>query len=73
MLGTKKYTGNTMLKHIELSKKAFLTPKHFERWLEIFKQEARSILSEEAAQLITKRAASIANAIKQRLSQANIR
>jgi hemoglobin len=38
LLGVMKYKGNTMLKHLSLSKKEKLTPIHFKRWLHLWEQ-----------------------------------
>ncbi len=38
LLGNMKYKGNPMVKHLELSKKEALKPKHFERWLALCKK-----------------------------------
>ena len=67
MLGTTEYSGNPMLKHIELSKKTDITLEHFDHWLDLFSQEAMTTLPPESAQLIIKRATLIASALKQRL------
>lgn len=72
MLGTREYSGNPMLKHLELVQKTDLTPEHFERWLAIFSQEARLCMDEESARAIIKRATLIANTIQQKISQVKL-
>lgn len=36
LLGTSTYTGNPMVKHMELDKKVALTKVHFDRWLNLW-------------------------------------
>lgn len=72
MLGTNEYKGNAMIKHLDLNKKVALTPKHFERWLYLFEQEAHIALPEDSAQLIIERAHIIADNIQRRVTTASI-
>lgn len=71
MLGTNEYKGNAMIKHLDLNKKVALTPKHFERWLYLFEQEAHIALPGDAAQLIIERAHIIADNIQRRVTAAS--
>lgn len=72
MLGSRQYSGNPLLKHVELSRKTKLTPEHFRHWLALFSQEAKSCLNAEPALLIIERATLIANAIQHRLLESQV-
>lgn len=61
MLGTGRYHGNPMGTHLKLSG---LTPAHFQRWLELFRQTAEQVCDGPQAALFTARAQNIARSLQ---------
>ena len=57
-----RYKGNPMGAH--LKHKGSIRPEMFERWLELWRETAREILSPEGAQLVTDRAERIAESLQ---------
>ncbi|MFZ2315599.1 MAG: group III truncated hemoglobin [Gammaproteobacteria bacterium] len=64
MLKTNEYHSNAYRKHVLLGEKINLTEAHFTRWLMLFQEEAFKHLPAPAAQLITEKAAMIADSLK---------
>jgi hemoglobin len=64
MLKTNEYHGNAFAKHVEISKLASISEAHFQRWLQIFQEEANTVLPYNVAQEILTRANLIANKLK---------
>ena len=56
VLGTERYGGMPLPPHVKLD----LTEEHFVRWLEIWKQAAEATMPEPLAQLVTQKAANMA-------------
>ncbi|HEY5382051.1 MAG TPA: group III truncated hemoglobin [Acidobacteriaceae bacterium] len=56
LLTDRRYKGNPLAKHLELS----LDPAHFARWLALFEETAREVLSPEHAALIVAKSHRIA-------------
>ena len=61
MLMTGRYKGNPMVVHSRLKT---VRPEHFERWLELFRQTARTVCPAEIAELFIGRAEIIARSLK---------
>lgn len=56
VLGTERYTGMPLPPHVNLN----LTVEHFERWLAIWKDASYATMPEPLADLVTQRAANMA-------------
>ena len=56
LLGTGRYKGNPMMRHLPLA----LEPQHFERWLALFAQTAHEIFPPDNAELIIEKSHRIA-------------
>lgn len=56
VLGTERYDGMPLPPHVKLD----LTTEHFERWLAIWKQASDATMPEPLAQLVTQKAANMA-------------
>lgn len=54
------YKGNPMLKHLELTKKSPIAPKHFERWLKIWEETVNHLFNGPVAQEAIEKANQIA-------------
>jgi len=61
MLLTGRYKGNPMVAHMRLK---MIRPAHFERWLTLFRQTARTVCSPEIAALFIGRAENIARSLQ---------
>ena len=61
MLMTGRYKGNPMVVHSRLKT---VRPEHFERWLALFRQTARTVCPAEIAELFIGRAEIIARSLK---------
>ena len=61
MLGSAGYKGNPMAVHLRLPN---LTPRHFERWLSLWRKTAAEVCGEQSAALVDR-----AEAIARRLAQ----
>lgn len=66
MLGTGRYTGRPMPKHLAIPE---LGDVHFERWLRLFRQTAEDLCPRDAAALFVERAETIGNNFRVRLAQ----
>jgi hemoglobin len=60
LLGKNTYTGNPMIKHIDLDKKTELTALHFDTWLSLWEVTVNENFSGEKANEAIARAKSIA-------------
>jgi hemoglobin len=60
LLGEHSYSGNPMLKHVELSKTTSLSEKEFSEWLMLFNQTVDELFEGEKAAEAKIRAANIA-------------
>ena len=58
--GTGAYKGNPMTKHILLHKKHAFKTHHFDRWLELWEDNARTIFDEKKSKLVIEKAHQIA-------------
>ncbi len=56
LLASRTYKGNPMIAHLRLP---LLTARHFERWLELWRDTASSLCSQELAEVFVQRAESI--------------
>lgn len=61
------YTGNPMAMHAHIHKKIGLTPKLFDRWLQIFNETTDELFTGEKASLAKQRAYSIAKVMEQKI------
>src|SRR6516164_6252235 len=61
---TGSYIGNPMIVHADLHKKYPLSKKHFEQWLQLFISTVDEYFEGERAELVKKRAFSIAAVIQ---------
>ena len=50
LFGAMKYKGNPMVKHIELSRKSKILPKHFDQWLALWEETVQLHFQGEKAQ-----------------------
>jgi hemoglobin len=63
LLGDQSYRGNPFQKHLPLP----IQPKHFERWLQLFRETVDEIFSGEKATEMKSRAGSIADLFQFRM------
>jgi hemoglobin len=61
MLKTDRYNGRPLPKHRALTQ---VRPAHFDRWLELFRENAREVCTDDAAKRLIKRAELIAESFK---------
>ncbi|MDL2403432.1 DUF1971 domain-containing protein [Rhizobium mayense] len=61
MLMSGRYKGNPMQKHAPMAE---LTPKHFERWLALFRETVETLCSQRDAQLFMEKAQMIARSLQ---------
>lgn len=61
MLKTHRYNGRPMPKHMALSQ---VRPAHFDRWLELFRENAQEVCTDEIAKRFIERAELIAESFK---------
>ena len=61
MLKTGRYNGRPLPKHRALTQ---VRPAHFDRWLELFRENAREVCTDDAAKRLIKRAELIAESFK---------
>ena len=66
---TGNYNGNPMEIHTRLNKIVPLTPKHFERWTDLFTRTVDELFSGEKADLAKQRAVSIATVMQIKILQ----
>jgi len=71
LLGSMKYKGNPMVKHIALSKKEPMHPKHFSRWLALWETTLLENFSGKKADEALQRATEIAELMKFKIEQEN--
>ena len=64
---TGSYVGNPMIVHTDLHQKHPLSQKHFEQWLKLFTSTVDEFFVGECAELVKKRASSIAAVIQHNL------
>lgn len=67
-LGERKYTNNTLHKHLEINVKMPLKPGHFTRWLYLFEQAVLQDHEGENAQRMLSRAEVVAKSISAAIS-----
>lgn len=60
LLGEHSFSGNPMMKHVELSKMTAMTEKEFSEWLTLFNQTVDDLFEGERAEEAKTRAANIA-------------
>lgn len=60
LLGEQSYSGNPMVKHIQLSKQTPMTEKEFSEWIRVFNQTVDELFEGEKAQESKQRAGNIA-------------
>lgn len=65
------YSGNPMLKHIELNKTVSLIPEHFDRWMAIWKKTIKTNFEGPLADKAILRASSIAHLMQYKIQQMN--
>lgn len=70
LLDVVTYKGNPMLKHIALNKEVPLLGEHFERWMKIWEETVRVNFEGPVADQAISRAASIAQLMQYKISQA---
>lgn len=61
MLTTGRYKGQPMRAHLKLKQ---VTPKHFDRWLMLFRQTAEDVCAPETAERFVEKAARIAESLQ---------
>ena len=66
---TGNYNGNPMEMHTRLNKLVPLTPKHFERWTDLFTRTVDELFIGEKADLAKQRAVSIATVMQIKILQ----
>jgi hemoglobin len=69
LLENHTYSGNPMMKHIELDRKITLTPIHFERWLELWEENVNAHFVGALAEEAVKRAKLIAPLMLHKVEQ----
>ena len=69
MLMTNRYHGNPMLKHMQVKT---IKPRHFERWLELFREATKEVLTDDVAKQFDARAERIAEALQSRLFEGHV-
>jgi hemoglobin len=65
------YSGNPMLKHIELNKTVPLMPEHFEQWMNIWKNTVKNNFEGPLAEKAIVRADAIAHLMQHKIKQMN--
>lgn len=68
LLGANSYSGNPMIKHIDLNKIIKLTPQHFERWLLLWEQTVNEIFEGKTAGEAIVRAKNIAGLMQHKIA-----
>ena len=69
LLGTNSYSGNPMIKHIELDHKVKLTRVHFDTWLQLWETTINENFSGSVANEAKTRAITIAATIQSKIAQ----
>lgn len=64
ILGNGDYKGNPMLKHISLNRKEKMLPKHFDKWLELWKSTLEANFKGENAAKALEKAKQIGGLMK---------
>lgn len=64
-----KYQGNPMHKHFDLDRLARLEPKHFQRWLKLWRRTVNDLFEGEKAGLAKKRAKMIADLMEYKVEK----
>ncbi|SMC85995.1 group III truncated hemoglobin [Pedobacter africanus] len=64
------YSGNPMLKHLELNRRVALKGPHFERWMQIWEETVSSEFQGPLAEKAVIRASSIAQLMSYKIQQA---
>ncbi|MCB0729026.1 MAG: group III truncated hemoglobin, partial [Ignavibacteriae bacterium] len=68
LFGANTYTGNPMIKHIELNKMFPLKTDHFERWLLLWEETVYENFSGEIADQAVSRAGNIASIMQTKIN-----
>jgi hemoglobin len=66
LLASRTYKGNPMIAHLQLPR---LTRTHFERWLQLWRETAAALCSQEVAQIFVERAEMIGARLLYAISQ----
>ncbi|MBI2269269.1 MAG: group III truncated hemoglobin [Bacteroidetes bacterium] len=69
LLGKNTYSGNPMIKHIELDKKIMLKKEHFDKWLLLWEDTVHENFSGENAREAISRAKNIASLMQFKIEQ----
>lgn len=69
LLGSSVYTGNPMLKHLELDKKVKLRKEHFDRWLLLWEETVTTNFEGKTAGEAIQRARNIASLMHHKINQ----
>ncbi len=69
LLGSSVYTGNPMLKHLELDKKIKLRKEHFDRWLLLWDETVTANFEGKIAAEAIQRARNIASLMQHKINQ----
>ena len=69
LLGTASYSGNPMLKHVELNKAIKLTQQHFDRWLQLWESTVNENFNGPKALEAITRAKNIAGLMHLKIQQ----
>lgn len=63
------YTGNPMVKHIELNRLSPLQQQHFDQWMHLWKETVNELYSGPVADMAVTRATSIAGIMQHKIVQ----
>lgn len=69
LLGSGGYTGNPMIKHLELAKKVKLRKEHFDRWLLLWEKTITELFEGKVAGEAIQRARNIASLMQHKINQ----
>ncbi|MBL7892859.1 MAG: group III truncated hemoglobin [Bacteroidia bacterium] len=69
LLGKNTYSGNPMIKHIDLDKKIMLKKEHFDKWLQLWENTVQENFTGENASEAISRAKNIASLIQFKIEQ----
>lgn len=67
LLGEQSYTGNPMVKHIDLSRQTDMTEVQFSTWLLLFNQTVNELFAGDKAEEAKSRAANIARLMQHKI------
>lgn len=69
LLGKNTYSGNPMIKHIDLDKKIMLKKEHFDKWLQLWENTVQENFTGENASEAISRAKNIASLMQFKIEQ----